>query len=52
MAPNVEKNIYILVLRCIKSSCRLLIVDNAMKNYICLIISPNKFEIQSSLENR
>lgn len=46
------KNIYIRVRRCIKPSCRLLIVDNAMKNYISLIISPNKFEIQSSLGNR
>lgn len=47
-----KKNIYIVVLRCIKSSCRLLIVDNAVKNYISLIIFPNKFEMQSSLENR
>lgn len=52
IAANVEKNIYIVMLCCIKSSCRLLIVDNAVKNYISLIIFPNKFEMQSSLENR
>lgn len=45
-------DIYIPALRRVKSCCRLLIVDNAVKNYISLIISPNKFEIQSSVENR